>query len=332
VPRIALLDDYQGVALDSANWSALPEGTTVEAFRDHLTDQAALVERLRPFEVVMALRERTAFPRSLLEQLPNLRLIATAGMRNAAIDVPAAAELGILVCGTGLGPPAIGGGRSTAELTWALILALARHLPQEHNATRAGAWQQTLGTSLEDKTLGLLGLGNIGSQVAEVGRAFHMRLIAWSTNLTEERATAQGAELVSKEELLRRADFATIHLVLSSRTRGLLGASDLALMKPSAYLVNTSRGPIVDVAALIDCLRRGTIAGAGLDVFAEEPLPLEHPFRQLDNVVITPHLGYVTHETYTTGFYPQTLENVLAWLAGEPKRVLNPDVLGKLKA
>ncbi|HEY7295162.1 MAG TPA: D-2-hydroxyacid dehydrogenase family protein [Dehalococcoidia bacterium] len=318
--RVALLDDYQDAALGSAEWQRLPDEIRVEAFRDHLTDEAALAERLQPFEVVMALRERTPFRRSLLQRLPNLKLLTTAGMRNAAIDLPAATELGILVCGTG------GGSRSTMELTWGLILALARSIPREDRSVRAGGWQETVGFGLDGKTLGIVGLGNIGGQVAEVARAFHMRLIAWSQNLTDERAAACGAQRVTKDELLRQADIVTIHLVLSPRTTGLLGERELALLRPSAYLVNTSRGPIVDERALIAALLKGAIAGAGLDVFDQEPLPPNHPLRSLPNVVLTPHLGYVTAETYRV-FYGQTLENIEAFLAGAPQRVLNPEVL-----
>jgi phosphoglycerate dehydrogenase-like enzyme len=268
----------------------------------------------------MALRERTPFRRSLLERLPNLTLLATAGMRNAAIDLAAATELGILVCGTA------GSSRATMELTWGLILALLRHIPREDRAVRAGRWQETVGLGLEGKALGIVGLGNIGGQVAEVARAFRMELLAWSQHLTEERAAACGARLVAKEELLERADVVTIHLQLSERTVGLIGGRELARMRPQAYLVNTSRGPIVEEGALIDALRGGGIAGAGLDVFGEEPLPPEHPFLQLPNVVLTPHLGYVTAETYRV-FYGQTLENIRAFLAAAPRRVLNPDVL-----
>ncbi|MHB8577648.1 MAG: NAD(P)-dependent oxidoreductase, partial [Dehalococcoidia bacterium] len=219
------------------------------------------------------------------------------------------------------------GSRATAELTWGLILALARHIPREHFATRAGHWQETIGTGLDGKTLGLLGLGNIGAQVAEVGRAFHMRLIAWSTNLTDERAAEHGAVRVSKDDLFAQSDFVTVHLQLSDRTRDLVGARELELMQPTAYLINSSRGPIVNEAALVAALERGAFAGAGLDVFDKEPLPPDHPFLRLDNVVLTPHLGYVTRETYAGAFYPQTLENVRSWLAGSPRRVLNPDAL-----
>jgi phosphoglycerate dehydrogenase-like enzyme len=317
--RIALLDDYQGVALGSADWGALPAGASVEVFRDHLTDEDALAERLRPFDVVMALRERTPFPRSLLERLPNLKLLTTAGMRNASIDMAAATERGILVCGTA------GVASGTPELTWALILAAVRNVPREHAATRAGRWQETVGVDLAGKTLGVVGLGNIGSHVARVARAFRMEVIAWSQNLTAERAAACEAELVTKDELLARADIITIHLQLSARTRGLLAARDLVLMKPSAYLVNTSRGPIVDEPALLDVLRRRAIAGAALDVFDQEPLPPDHPLLSLDNVVLTPHLGYVTEDTYRV-FYGQTLENITAFINGAPERVLNAEV------
>jgi len=323
--RVALLDDYQGVALECADWDSLPDGTVVQSFRDHLTDEATIAARLQPFDVVMALRERTAFRRSLLERLPKLKLIATAGMRNAAIDVAAATELGILVCGTS------GSSRATMELTWGLILSLLRNIPREDRATRDGHWQESpkAGIGLEGKTLGIVGLGNIGCQVAEVGRAFHMRLITWSTNLTDERASSCGAERVSRDALLAQADIVTIHQQLSDRTRGLIGIRELGLMKPSAYLVNTSRGPIVDEAALVATLEAGAIAGAALDVYDQEPLPPDHPFLRLDNLVLTPHLGYVTRETYAGAFYPQTLENIHAFMAGAPQRVLNPDVLPK---
>lgn len=318
--RVALLDDYQGVARESADWDRLPAGTVVEVFRDHLTDEAVLAERLAGFDVVMALRERTPFRRSLLERLPNLKLLATAGMRNASIDLGAATELGILVCGTG------GSSRSTMELTWGLILALVRQIPREDRALRAGRWQETVGVDLEGATLGIVGLGNIGAQVAEVARAFQMEILAWSQHLTAERAAACGARLVGKEELFGRSDIVTIHLQLSARTTGLFGREDLARMQRHAYLINTSRGPVVEEAALVEALRSGVIAGAGLDVFDTEPLPPGHPLRELPNVVLTPHLGYVTAATYRR-FYGQTLENVEQFLAGTPQRVLNPEVL-----
>jgi len=314
--RVALLDDYQGVALRMADWKSLPAGTDVVAFSDHLADEGALATRLVDFDIVMAMRERTAFTRSLLERLPKLRLLITAGMRNASIDMKAAAERGVLVCGTaGLPYP-------TAELAWGLILGLMRRIPAEDRATREGRWQVSLGLGLNGKTLGVLGLGTLGSRVAKVGRAFEMEVLAWSQNLTRARAEEVGATLVAKDELLARSDIVSIHLVLSERTRGLLGARELGLMKRSAYLVNTSRGPIVDEAALIDALRNGIIAGAGLDVFDPEPLPADHPFRSLPNIVVTPHLGYVTEETYRV-FYGHALEDVQAFLRGAPVRVLS---------
>lgn len=315
--RVALLDDYQGVALGMADWKSLPKGTDVVAFKDNLAAGDALAARLADFDIIMAVRERTPFPRTLLERLPKLKLLITAGMRNASIDVKAAAERGVLVCGTsGLPYP-------TAELAWGLILSLVRRIPAEDRATREGRWQTSLGLGLNGKTLGVLGLGTLGSRVARVGRALEMKVLAWSQNLTAERAAAEDATLVAKDDLLARSDVVSIHLVLSERTRGLIGARELGLMKRGAYLVNTSRGPIVDEAALIRALGDGTIAGAGLDVFDEEPLPRDHPFRRLPNIVITPHLGYVTEETYRV-FYGHALEDIKAYLDGTPLRVLQP--------
>jgi phosphoglycerate dehydrogenase-like enzyme len=315
--RVAVLDDYQGAARSAADWSLLPAGSELRIFSDHLTDEASLVERLGPFEAIVAMRERTPFPRRLLEQLPELRLLVTTGLRNAAIDVVAAHERGVLVCGTeGLPYP-------TAELTFGLILALARNIPAEDRATRAGAWQTSVGVGLSGKTLGLLGLGKLGSQVARIGRAFDMRVIAWSHNLTPERAAEAGAEWVPKRELFRSSDVLSIHLVLGERTRGLVGEAELSIMKRSALLINTSRGPIVDEAALLRALDRserdGDLFAAGLDVFDAEPLPLEHPLRRHPRTVITPHLGYVTQETYAI-FYAQALEDILAFLRGDPLR------------
>ena len=313
--RVAVLDDYQAVALKMADWSVLPSDTQVQVFKDHLSDEKALADRLRDFEIAVAMRERTPFPRTVLQRLPKLKLLITTGMRNASIDVAAARDLGITVCGTG-GLP-----YPTAELTWGLILALLRQIPREDSATRAGHWQVSVGVGLRDKVLGVMGLGNLGSQVATVGRAFGMSVLAWSQHLTAERAAQFGATLVGKDELLSRADIVTIHLVLSDRTRGLVGTRELGLMKPTAYLVNTSRGPIVDEEALAQALQKGTIAGAALDVFDEEPLPLDHPLRRLENTVITPHLGYVTVETYKV-FYGQAVEDIQAFLRGEPIRVI----------
>ena len=313
--RVAILDDYQSVALDMANWDSLPSEVFVDVFSDHLSVENDLASRLEPFEIIVAMRERTPFPRSLLVRLPNLRLLVTTGMRNASIEVATAHDNGVTVCGTdGVPYP-------TAELTWGLILALLRKIPTEDQATRQGHWQVTMGEGLHGKTLGMIGLGRLGSQVATVGNAFGMNVVAWSQNLTAERAAEYGATLVTKTELLSESDVATIHLVLSGRTRGLIGATELSLMKPSAYLVNTSRGPIVDESALIDAMTRGTIAGAGLDVFDNEPLPVDHPLRSLPNTVLTPHMGYVTSETYRV-FYGDAVENIKAFLSENPVRVL----------
>ncbi len=316
--RIAVLDDYQNVARRFADWNTLSPGASVTVFNDHVADQARLVDRLRDFEVVCAMRERTPFPRAVLEALPNLRMLVTTGARNASFDMAAATELGIVVTYTG------GTNHPTPELTWALILALFRQIPVEHRNVVEGRWQTTIGRSLHGATLGLVGLGRLGEQVAHVGKAFGMQLIAWSQNLTEQRAAECGARRVDKEELFRTADVATVHLVLSGRSRGLIGAPELALMKPTAYLVNTSRGPIVDEKALLTALRERRIAGAGLDVYDVEPLPTDHPFRSLDNVVLTPHIGYVTDDTYRI-FYGNMVENIRTWMAGGSVRVLNPE-------
>ena len=314
--RVAVLDDYQGVAREMTDWSVLPPDTAVEVFRDHLTDRTAIVERLKDFEVVVAMRERTPFRSDLLGMLPNLKLLVTTGMRNAAIDVEEASELGIVVCGTGSLPS------PTAELTWGLIIGMLRYIPQEDAATRAGSWQVSMGIGLHDKVLGVVGLGNLGSRVATVGGAFGMPVIAWSQNLTADRAAQFGATLVGKDELFSRSDIVTIHLVLSDRTKGLIGRRELRLMKPSAYLVNTSRGPIVDEAALVEALETGAIAGAALDVFDQEPLPPDHPLRRLENTVLAPHMGYVTVENYRV-FFGDVVENIAAFLSGEPTRVIN---------
>ena len=315
--RIAILDDYQSVALRSADWDAVGDDAGVVAFRTHLDDPEALAQRLAAFDVVVAMRERTAFDAALFARLPALQLLVTTGMGNAAIDMDAARDAGVMVCGTG------GLAYPTAELTWGLILALFRKIPAEDAATRAGRWQTTLGVGLRGKTLGVLGLGRLGSRVARVGLAFDMRVIAWSANLTRARTDEVGVELApSKAALLAESDVATIHLVLSDRTRALIGAPELALLRPTAYLVNTSRGPIVDEAALVDALRARAIAGAALDVFDREPLAADHPLLALDNVVLTPHLGYVTKETYAV-FYGEAVEDICAFRDGAPLRVLN---------
>jgi phosphoglycerate dehydrogenase-like enzyme len=315
--RIAVLDDYQSVAADFCDWSTVSEPVDVTTFSDTLTDEDALAERLQPFDVVVAMRERTAFPRTLLERLPNLKLLVTTGRRNKSIDVGAANERGITVCGTGILP------NGTAELTWGLILAVARHIPQEDASVRAGGWQKAVGTDLYGARLGIVGLGGQGSQVARVGLAFGMDVVAWSQNLTDERAAEHGVRRVEREELFATADVVTVHLLWSKRTRGLIGADDFARMKPTAIFVNTSRGPIVQTDALVDVLQNGRIAGAGLDVYDQEPLPADSPLRTLPRTVLTPHLGYVTRGTYEV-FYGEAVEDVAAFLGGAPIRVLEP--------
>ena len=305
--KIAVLDDYQGVALKMADWSAVTARADVEVFSDHLADADLLAERLLPYDVICVMRERTPLRAALIEQLPNLKLIASTGPRNASIDLKAAAARGIAVVHTGyFGSP-------TVELAWALILAGARHIVAEAAAVRSGGWQHCIGDDLSGKTLGIIGLGNLGSQLAKIGLAFGMSVIAWSQNLTAEKCAAAGAALVSKEELLRQADIVSVHLVLSERTRGLIGAGELSLMKRSARLVNTSRGPIVVEAALIAALKAGQIAGAAIDVYDVEPLPVDHPYRNLDNLLATPHIGYVSRGLYER-FYRDTVSNIIAWL------------------
>jgi phosphoglycerate dehydrogenase-like enzyme len=313
--KVVVLDDYQNCALRMADWSVLPANVEVTTFTAHEADFDRLVARLQPFQVVCPMRERTRFDRELIEKLPNLKLIATTGSWNAAIDLKAAEERGIVVCGTGAAP------NSTPELTWGVILALIRQIPAEINSVRSGGWQVAVGGDLQGRTLALLGLGNIGTAMARIGTAFGMKIIAWSQNLTEEKAAAHGVRLVDKDTLFREGDFVCIHTVLSTRTRGLVTAHELGLMKKTAYLINTSRGPIVDEAALIDVLRRGAIAGAALDAYEPEPLPADHPFRTLPNVLATPHIGYVTEDTYRI-FFGETVENIAAFLAGSPTRVI----------
>jgi len=305
--RIAILDDYQNVALESADWSSLLDRATLTVFNDHLTDADAIVERLTAFDVVCVMRERTPLPRAILASLPQLKLIASTGPRNASIDLAAAADYKIDVMHTRYDSS------STVELTWALILASARNLIIETAAVRSGGWQQKIGDGIRGKVLGILGLGNIGSEVARIARAFGMDVIAWSQNLDPEKAQERGARWVSREDIFRQADILTIHLVLSRRTRGLVRESEFALMKPSARLVNTSRGPIVDEAALLDALRNRRIAGAAIDVFDIEPLPGDHALRQLDTVIATPHIGYVSRDLYRL-FYQDTVANIAAWL------------------
>jgi phosphoglycerate dehydrogenase-like enzyme len=305
--KIGILDDYQNVALKMADWSALSGRAEITVFNDHVRDPSALVERLLPFDIVCVMRERTPLPREVLQRLTRLKLIASTGSRNVSIDMGAAKELGITVTATGYKSS------PTIELTWALILASLRGIVHENNSVRNGAWQKSVGQDLSGNILGVVGLGNIGGQVARIGIAFGMKIFAWSQNLTPEIAEAAGAELVSKDELFRGADIVTIHLILSERTRGLVGAAELALMKPTSRLINTSRGPIVDESSLITALGAHAIAGAAIDVFEEEPLPAEHPFRSMDNILATPHIGYVSESLYRT-FYGDSLANITAWL------------------
>ena len=305
--KVAILDDYQDAALRLADWSAVRRRAEITVFNDHLADPAAVVERLRPFDVVCVMRERTPLSRDILQQLPRLKLIASTGPRNAAIDMRVAAERGIVVTATGYEST------PTIELSWALILASARHLAREAASVRDGGWQTRIGTNLRGKCLGVIGLGNIGKEVAQIALAFGMTVIAWSQNLTSEIASAAGATLVDKDALFRQADIVTIHLILSRRTSGLVGAAELALMKPTAWLINTSRGPIVDQAALIEALQARRIAGAAIDVFDVEPLQTDHPFRKLENVLATPHIGYVTEDLYRT-FYGDAAANIAKWI------------------
>jgi phosphoglycerate dehydrogenase-like enzyme len=316
--KLAILDDYQRVALEMADWSPLRERVGITVFDRHLGAEDAVARALADFEILCIMRERTPFPASLFERLPKLKLLVTTGRRNAAIDLAAAQRSGVTVCGTG------SPGHAAGELTFTLILALARNLLAEANSVRAGGWQVQLGRDLHGATLGIIGLGHIGAQIAGFGRAFGMRLIAWSENLTDARAAEVGARRVAKEELLVSADFVTIHLRLSPRTRGLIGARELSLMRKDAYLVNTSRGPIVDEAALIAALEQEQIAGAALDVYDREPLPVDHPLRRSPNLLLTPHIGYVTRETYRV-FYGDTVDLVQAFLDGRPRNVLAGD-------
>ena len=313
--KIGILDDFQNVTRTFADWSRLPPHVSVTVFNQHFEGDE-LVARITPFDVLVITRERTPFPRALIERLPNLRLLVTTGWRNLGIDMAACRERGILVCGTEAGSS------PTAELAWGLIIAAARHIAAEDHALRTGRWQSTVGVSLQGKTLGILGLGRLGSQMARIGNAFGMQVIAWSQNLTAERAREAGAKRVDKDELFRLSDVLTIHLILSDRTRGLVGAREIALMKKTALLVNTARAAIVDETALIAALNEGRIAGAGLDVYSKEPLPPDAPILKAPNTVLTPHLGYVTCETYEI-YFRQALEDIEAWLKDAPIRVID---------
>jgi phosphoglycerate dehydrogenase-like enzyme len=305
--KVAILDDYQGVALHLADWSGVSKRARIDVFTDHVADPDGVVARLLPYDVLAVMRERTPLRRDIIERLPNLKMIASTAPRNASIDMAAAAERGITVTHSGYSST------PTVELTWALILAGARHIIAEAEAVRRGGWQHTIGEDMADKTLGIVGLGSVGTRVAKVAHAFGMNVIAWSQNLTVEKAAAAGATLVSKEQLFRQADVVTIHLVLSDRTRGLVGAHLLALMKPTARLVNTSRGPIVVEAELIEALHSKRIAGAAIDVYDTEPLPADHPYRRIDRLLATPHIGYVSRGLYER-FYGDTAANIAAWL------------------
>jgi len=313
--RIAILDDYQNAALAAADWGSLTE-CQVTVFDSYIPDAGQLTQVLQPFDIIVAMRERTPFPASLISQLPSLKLLVTAGMRNLSIDMDAARDAGIVVCGTEmLAYPAF-------EHAWGLILALTKQIAKEDHIMKTGGWQQGYGVGLNGKTLGVLGLGKLGAQVARVGQAFGMNVIAWSENLSDERAAEVGVQRVSKDQLFSTSDVISIHLVLSDRTRGLVGEAELAGMKPTGYLINTSRGPIVDEAALLGALTSNAIAGAGLDVFEVEPLPKDHPLRKLENVVLTGHTGFVVRELHEL-VYGQAVEDIEAWIAGAPLRVLN---------
>ena len=317
--KLAILDDYQNAALEAADWGSLGGDIEITIFDTHLGfDEESVAAALLPFDILVIMRERTPFPASLLQRLPNLKLMVTTGMRNLAVDMAQARSQGVPVCGTATLPyPA-------AELAIAFIMDLAKKISVENRIMHAGGWQGVVGESLSGKTLGLMGLGKLGARVARFGSALEMDVIAWSENLTEERCSEVGARLVSKDDLFAQSDFLSIHTLLSDRTRGLVGASELTMMKPTAYLVNTSRGPIIDEAALVHALRERSIAGAGIDVYDVEPLPADHPLRSLDNAVLTGHTGYVIKEHYAL-LYGEAVEDIAAFLKGEPVRVLNAE-------
>jgi phosphoglycerate dehydrogenase-like enzyme len=314
--RCAILDDYQNVALQIADWSKVTGDVDIKVFNEPLGGQDKVARALAGFAIVGAMRERTPFPRAMLEALPDLKLLITTGLRNNAIELAAAKERGILVCGT----PSFG--NPTAGIAIGLMLELTRRIGFENARLKAGApWQSTIGSDLDGKTLGVVGLGKLGARVASIAKAFGMKVLAWSQNLTPDKCREAGVDYASKEDLFRQADFVSVHVQLSQRTRGLIGAKEIGLMKPTAYLINTARSPIVDEAALLAALRDKRIAGAGLDVFEVEPLPLDHPLRRLDNAVITPHLGYVSVENYRA-YFAGMVEDIRAWLDGKPVRVL----------
>jgi D-3-phosphoglycerate dehydrogenase len=317
--RCAIIDDYQNVALKLADWPTVTKDVEIKVFTEAVRrSDADTINDLKDFDIVVMMRERTRFPRAVIDGLPKLKLLITTGAYNASIDIKACQERGIVVSGTG------GFGNPTTGITFGLILELTRRIGWEHARMKSGVlWQNTLGMDIEGKTLGVLGLGKLGARAAGVGKAFGMKVIAWSQNLTPERCKEVGVEYSTKEDLFRNADVVTIHLVLSDRTRGLVGANELGSMKKSAYIVNTSRGPIIDEKALLDALNKKQIAGAGLDVFDVEPLPLDHPYRKMDNVVITPHLGYVSQQNYEK-YYPDIVDNIRGFLDGKPARIVTP--------
>jgi phosphoglycerate dehydrogenase-like enzyme len=315
--RCAILDDYQSVALKLADWGKVKDRVEIKVFNEHLGDPDKVIAALQGFQIIVAMRERTGFPKNVIDALPDLKLLITTGMRNASIDTEAAKARGVTVCGTGTF------GNPTSGVAIGLMLELTRRIGFENARLHAGApWQTTIGLDLEGMTLGIVGLGKLGARTATIAKAFGMKVLAWSQNLTAEKCREAGVDYASKDELFRRSDFITIHVVLSGRTRGLIGAAELDLMKPSAFLINTSRGPIVDEAALIGALRQQKLAGAGLDVFGVEPLPLDHPYRKMDNVVITPHLGYVSEQNYRR-YFADAVDDIHGFLDGKPVRVLS---------
>ena len=311
--KIAILDDYQGIALGLADWSSIPGGPEIKSFTDHVFDLETSAQRLLPYDILCIMRERTPMTAALIERLPNLKLIASTGARNAAIDLESARKHNVDILHTGYSST------PTIEFTWAMILAIARQITAENASLRSGGWQRGIGSDLKGKTLAVLGLGNVGGPVAEIGRAFGMRVIAWSPNLTSERAESSGAQLVSKAALFQEADFLTVHLVLSHKTRGIVGEDELAWMKPSSYLINTSRGPVIDQTSLINALEDEKIAGLAVDVFEQEPLPADHPFRRLTNVLATPHIGFGSQSLYET-FYRDSVQNITNWILNREGR------------
>jgi phosphoglycerate dehydrogenase-like enzyme len=315
--RVAILDDYQGIALRLADWKSLQPEVQAEAFPEHIRDIDELAKCLQPFEAVVLMRERTALRRPLIEKLPNLKLVITTGMQNASVDAAALAERGIVFCGTD------GLGHSTAELTWGLIICLLRNIPHEDHALRQGRWQTRIGYGAKGKTLGIIGLGRLGTMVTGYGKAFGMEVLGWSRSFDPEKAAALGIKSVTKDELFAQSDIITIHVSLSDSSRGLVGAPELARMKPTSYLVNTSRAPIVDEGALLAALKGRKIAGAAIDVFDDEPVTKGHPFFALDNVIVTPHLGYAIEENFRIN-YGSAVENIRAFLAGKPIRLIKP--------